>query len=197
MNKDDDFSILSPTNRYSRWGDYGRVLCDGYLDTVSGEPPTLRRVGPMIPPITFPAHDIEANSVVVTETARRRLEGLLLNFPEHNFVPVKKGHIVKLPWEDWDRGSELSFELLPQTVEPADYILHNPHSEEAADQTEDLWNWIPPVAGKVLRDNGKLEFVGMYEHSYDIFVLDDRFYRSIFVNQRGREIVSNVFADWL
>ena len=119
------------------WGDYGRILYYGmsmHAGRRNGQI-LLERTGPSIFPITFPG----AGDIVVTEGFKKQWERIGLCGV--SFRPVLKHHIVELDWESWDASSDEPPEC-PQSGEPEDYILDQPHSEAAAKGLGDLWELV-------------------------------------------------------
>jgi hypothetical protein len=57
--------------------------------------------------------------VLVTQSFREKLEAA--NFGELSFTPTTKKHIVRIPWETWDRHTRLP-PVLPDSGEPEEYI---------------------------------------------------------------------------
>lgn len=116
------------------WGDYGDILQHGmsmHRPRIDGRI-ALERTGPYIPQITLPG----ICDVVLTSEARKLLESSkLIGF---SFLPVEKVHIVELHWEEWDLTAIEPAEY-PESGEPEDYILSNPHSPAIANALGDLW----------------------------------------------------------
>src|SRR5215831_13815583 len=104
------------------WGDYGHILQHGMtahrkkVDDIL----QLERTGPYIPPITMPG----IGDVVLTSAAKLLLESSGLS--GCSFRPVSKVLIVELHWETWDWNAEEP-EQFPESGEPEDYILGQPH----------------------------------------------------------------------
>ena len=128
------------------WGDYGGILQHGmgaHLARRDGRM-QLERTGPYIPPVSFPG----LRGFVLTSAARLMIEssglsGCLLQ-------PVDKKLIVELHWEKWDLNAPEPASY-PETGEPEEYVLGQPHSPEAAEQLGDLWEVVIPPTVKVLR----------------------------------------------
>jgi hypothetical protein len=116
------------------WGDYSSILMHGMSCHLGRERGRiqLERNGPYVPPISFPG----IGDIVVTDSFKRKLESSGLN--GLRFQPVIKKHIVHLDWHLWDRSAEEPAEY-PETGEPEDYILEQPHSQETSDSMGDLW----------------------------------------------------------
>jgi hypothetical protein len=104
----------------------------------------LERTGPYIPPITLPG----ISDIVLTAEARKLLESSKLN--GFSFLPIEKVHIVDLRWEEWDLGAIEPVEY-PESGEPEDYILANPHSPATANALGDLWEVEVPQIVTALR----------------------------------------------
>jgi hypothetical protein len=126
------------------WGDYGDILQHGmsaHLPEKDGKI-CLERTGPYIPPITFPG------PIVLTTEGRQLLESSGLS--GCSFRPVEKAHIVELHWEKWDLNLDWPPKL-PDSGEPEDYILAEPHSASASDALGDLWELVIPITAKIIR----------------------------------------------
>jgi hypothetical protein len=124
------------------WGDYGDILQHGmsmHLSRKDGKI-SLERTGPYIPPITFPME------IVLTSEARRLLESSGLS--GFSFQPVEKAHIVELRWETWDLNLD-DPPVFPESGEPEDYILAEPHSERASEALGELWELVASTNGKI------------------------------------------------
>ena len=129
-----------------RWGDYGDILQHGmaaHMPRIGGRL-SLERTGPYIPPITLPG----IGEIVLTSEARESLEGSELS--GFSFVPVEKSLVVELHWENWDFDADEP-EYYPESGEPEDYILGQPHNPPAAAALGELWEVVIPVSAKVLR----------------------------------------------
>ena len=92
----------------------------------------IERTGPFVPSITLPG----IGEVVVTEELRRSLgRSGLKGF---GFETVVKRRIVRSEWNAWDQAADEPAEF-PESGEPEDYVLGQPHSMEADEQIGDLW----------------------------------------------------------
>lgn len=130
------------------WGDYGDILQQGMGEHSERENGRmqLERTGPFIPPITFPA----MRGFVLTAEAKSMLEssGLSGGF---SFILVDKKLIAELHWEEWDLHAPEPA-IYPETGEPEDYILGQPHNTRAAAELGELWEVFVPRTVAVLRD---------------------------------------------
>jgi hypothetical protein len=119
------------------WGDYGAILLSGMAARLSQENDLLHleRTGPFVPPISVPS----ISSVVVAESLKAKLETSGLT--SFTFQPVIKKHIVHLEWEKWDRETPEP-PMYPETGEPEDCILSQPHSPSLANDMEPLWEMV-------------------------------------------------------
>lgn len=141
------FFKISEHSILSEWGDYGDILQQGmgaHSRRVEGKL-QLERTGPFIPPITFPG----LRGFVLTSEAKFSLETSGLS--GYTLLPVDKKLIVNLPWEQWNLSAPEPA-WYPETGEPEDYILGQPHSHEAAAALGDLWEVVVAPSVKVLRD---------------------------------------------
>jgi hypothetical protein len=140
------FKVSSRSIIPGEWGDYGDILQNGmaaHLARRDGKM-QLERTGPYIPPVTLPG----LGGIVLTSNARSLLDSSGLT--GYTFRPVDKKLIVELHWENWDLSApEPAFH--PDSGEPEDYILGQPHSPEAAEQIGDLWELVVPQTASVLR----------------------------------------------
>ena len=96
----------------------------------------LERTGPFTPAVTLPGW----NNIVVTDECRQRIcdDGV-----EIEFRPVIKERIVYSEWEDWD-WDEDEPEEYPEEGEPENYVMDQPHSDEASAEMGNVWEL--PVA---------------------------------------------------
>ena len=114
-----------------RWGDYGDILTHGMAHRVDGVL-EIERTGPFVPTMTLPG----IGEVVVTEETRQVLgRSGLKGF---GFEPVVKRLIVRSDWNMWDQEADEPAEH-PESGEPEDYVLGQPHSAEADEEMGDVW----------------------------------------------------------
>src|SRR5690242_10187221 len=125
------------------WGDYGTTLARGLRAKrdQQGGPLQIERAGPFAPPMMFTIESMVGRIVLVTQSFREKLEAA--SFGELIFRPTVKKHIVPVPWETWDRQARLP-PVLPDSGEPEEYILGQQHSEHAAAEMEDIWEFFAP-----------------------------------------------------
>lgn len=194
MSDPDTLFTLDRTDVLNAWGDYGSMLGNGLcLSRWCDLPLRLARTGPFVPPISFP---LASKLVVVTDSIKERLEaGGLKGVGEFQRVILEK--VVSIPWENWDWQNRVPGELLPYNGEPEEYILHNPHNEEAAAKVGALWTWHPEQVGTVVRSDGPLRLEGLSNLDREVFCLSDTGYRSIFVTERGRSVLEEILGDWV
>src|SRR5262249_23628544 len=110
----------------------------------------LERTGPYIPPITLPG----IGDVLVTSPARALLESSGLS--GFTFLPVEKVLIVQLHWEQWNLKATQPAQY-PETGEPEDYILGQPHSANAAATMGEVWEVAVPPTVRIIRPEGIVE----------------------------------------
>jgi hypothetical protein len=185
------FFELHKTKLLNRWGDYGQILANGIPQTENDVFQRLDRVGPFVPPISFPSF----GNVVVTNETRRRLESYGLS-GVGEFRPVSLGKVVLIDWHKWDKSRRLEPHQIPFNGEPEEYILHNPHDAATAAKLELLWSWHPLQIGTVLRENGVLRLKGIIG-THDVFRLIDNGWKTIFVNEKGRQCIEDICGDWV
>jgi hypothetical protein len=186
----------------SFWGDYGRILIAGLpgpRDEATGQI-ILRRTGPFTPPIIFTIGGL-GYVVLVTESFRTKL--MSAGFGELVFRPTIKKQIVSSSWQHWDRKTRLPPEL-PESGEPEEYILGQPHSEQTASEMEAIWELVAP---EVRCDIKKRERIG--PGCYRWFLTrpegshrglfrppgDDA--HVLFVDQGGRDWFEQEVGEWI
>ena len=128
------------------WGDYGNLLMHGmsaHLPPRDGHI-QLERVGPFVPPVTFPA-----SNVVVTDAVRHAIidSGLV----GATFGSVIKARVVVLHWEVWDRTTRVP-PYMPPSGAPEDYVLGAPHDPATALEIGPLWELGGPTFGTGTRE---------------------------------------------
>jgi len=126
------------------WHSFGDILVAGMFYWPPEEESERRyyRSGPVVPPISFPSA-----SIVVTDAFAEQLrKSGLSGFSESSFVEIEKKHIVRIPWEDWDREKDpadaIPLSMLPYGG-PEGLVLEPPHDEELARQIGRLWELQP------------------------------------------------------
>jgi hypothetical protein len=178
------------------WGDYGDILQHGmgaHSARRDGRM-QLERTGPYIPPVTFPG----LKGFVLTSAARLLLESSRLT--GCTFRPVDKKLIVELHWEEWNLNAPEPASY-PETGEPEDYILGQPHSSEAAKQLGDLWEVVIPPTVNVLQSRSIVEFSKELTISSatwngaDIFASGDVGYT--FFTERAQNWFSGNFGEYV
>jgi hypothetical protein len=141
------------------WGDYGRILLHGMASRrrrVDGRA-QLERTGPYVPRLTLPS-----GAVVVTADLRAELESMTTALA---FGAIDKVHIARLDWQSWDPRAPKPAEY-PRSGEPEDYVLGRPHDAATAAAMPDLFELVPPRAGR-----GTMRVVTRVPRSYE-FSLD-------------------------
>ncbi|MEM7478960.1 MAG: hypothetical protein AAF483_28590 [Planctomycetota bacterium] len=123
------------------WGDYGRVLIagiglrqgiDSHTRLFDREAPIeLERTGPFAPSIML----VGQASIVVTDECKQQIND---DCPGLVFKPVVKKLIVMSDWEDWEWDRDEPEEY-PKEGEPENYVMSQPHSQEAAAEIGRLW----------------------------------------------------------
>ena len=184
---------LQTTELFRIWGDYGYVLCNGLGSYGESYKQTkLCRSGPFVPPISFP---LGSKAVVVTDAARRLVQKTgLSGIGEFRLVDLDK--VVQIDWENWDRTRELTDAMLPFNGEPEEYILHNPHDSIVASMIDQLWTWHPEQIGSIVRTNRGPRLEGVVGR-LDVFRINDEWWTRIIVNDKGKQVLSEIFLDWL
>ena len=147
----------------------------------------LKRTGPYIPPITFPG----LGDVVLTSDARKQLlASQLIGF---SFVPVEKSHIVELHWEQWNFTAEEP-DQYPDSGEPEDYILSQPHSDKTAAALGELWELVVPPTVEIV-SNKELEIAQSTWGGDDLFRSNS--YGSLLCTERARDWFSRQWGKYL
>ena len=172
------------------WGDYGRILAHGMSMHLGRQNQLiqLERVGPSIPPITFPG----AGDIVVTENFRAMLQ--VSGLTGFTFRPVIKRHIVELDWESWDFAAEEP-DHYPESGEPEDYILEGEHSPEASAALGSLSELVLHKGMDVERNGTKVRLLAETWDGTDFFQAKTT--RINCVSQRARAWLERNFADYV
>jgi hypothetical protein len=169
------------------WGDYHDILMHGMSCHLGrdGGLIQLERTGPFVPPISFPG----IGDIVVTDEFRRRLE--TSGLAGLRFAKVIKKLIVRSDWHTWDQtaGQPPQF---PDSGEPEDYVLEQPHSTAAAQAMGELWELVLNPSARVYR----AKRICTRE---DIFLLPDSWQGEDLFKAQG---VGSIYAseqakDWL
>jgi hypothetical protein len=129
------FFILGKAN--DPWGDYGDSLMHGDAGRSADGALQLQRAAPFVPSISFPG----LPGIIVTDRFRHDLEESPLQ--GITFESIEKHRIVNIAWHDGSRNTDEPPEY-PETGEPEDYILGQPHDPRLAEQIGDLWELVPP-----------------------------------------------------
>jgi hypothetical protein len=186
-----DLHLLGRPDECAPWGDYGYILSQGIAKRDDGgQEVDLRRSGPFVPPITFPGF----GNVIVTEETKHLIQrsGLI---GIGAFVPVVKSRIVKIMWHEWDHEAGLTPDQLPFNGEPEEYILHNPHCQDTSEIIGNMWSWEPATIGEVIREHGQVSFCGIRDHEFDVFRVNDNFFRCIFVNEQAMKFLNELAPE--
>ena len=139
----------APT-QWGHWGDYADILVHGMSAHLSRRdgPLQLERVGPYVPPITFPG----ISDIVLTNAAKAfvasKLEGV-------SFRPIVLAKCVRIDWTAWDATRDEPVEY-PEGGEPEDYILSRPHDAALASELGSFWELVPEVVEGIQGRQGTL-----------------------------------------
>ncbi len=153
------------------WGDYGDILLNGMAGEEDNGDICLQRVGPYIPPISFPS-----GNIIVTDNLKDRI--LSRSFSGFTFREVIKTHIVDLDLLSWDMKSD-GPEYYPESGEPEDFILEEPHSPEISRAMGLLWAIVVPRTAEVIRkaeiveSKDELALVGSSTEGHDLVASED------------------------
>ena len=143
--------IISPAaTQWNHWGDHAAILLHGMTGHLGRRDGMLQleRTGPFVPRITSPS----VADIVLTEAARREVSAEL---PALVFRPVLSTRIVLLDWSAWEARLEEP-PVFPETGEPEDYVLGQPHNPELAQQMGGFWELVPEVTPEIQGSNGTL-----------------------------------------
>lgn len=164
----------------SPWGDYGNILVSGMTAHLGRENGLLQleRTGPFLPSIVQSG----IGDLIVADSFRKKI--LQENFAFIEFRPVIKKHIVFVDWTAWDLNAEEPA-FYPESGEPEDYILGQPHSKEIAEQMEDVWEVIVPYNGRMKNKNLKKVIPG--EKACELMRIEDT----------GWFMVTDAMKKWL
>ena len=188
----DGLSLLDCPDQCAPWGDYGDILSQGLAIRHDDGRVELSRSGPFVPPISFPG---SGNLLVTGETKNLLQNSGLVGIGE--FLPVIKVKVVMIPWHEWNPHENLPNERLPFNGEPEEYIHHNPHCHATANAIGNIWSWEPERMGRVNRDQEKLSFEGIRESDFDVFRVNDRSFRRIFVKDRVKKMIEQSAGNWV
>ena len=142
------YVVSAATTQWGHWGDYAAILLHGMTAHLGrrGGSLQLERTGPFVPRITFPG----VGDIVLTEVARQEAEAEL---PSLSFRRVWSTRIVRLDWSAWDAALEEP-PVFPETGEPEDYILGQPHDPALAEQLGQFWELVPKVTPEIQGGKG-------------------------------------------
>jgi hypothetical protein len=180
--------IFRLKNKPGPWGDYGSILINGMTRHLSreGDMLQLERTGPYIPSVTMPGiHDL-----VLTDLAKQTVSQLL---PSLQFRPVEKVHIVYSNWHEWDCKSEEPL-VYPDTGEPEDYILEQPHDPIVASELGDIWEVIADIVPGIQGDNlvfNKAQYAGQH------FICADDFGGSGYISKELKSTLEYLNPEWI
>ena len=179
-------------NNQQKWGDYGAILWSGmtnHLPRYNGLL-QLERTGPFVPAAFISG----ISNLVVNNYVKENIEKTsLVGF---EFREVYKAKIVHLEWEKWNKNFDMPPNI-PESGEPEDYIMANPHSVEIADSLGRLWE-VCEISFAVVKKRKKYILLGkscpsLRKASWkgqDIF--SSRFLGGRFVT----EIAKNIFQQF-
>ena len=178
--------ILGRPRQIPDWGDYGDILRHGMTSHLprAGDHLQLERTGPFIPPVTFPG----ISDVVVTDMARRKIAGIL---PNLRFRSLVKTHIVKSNWDQWNHTAREPAQY-PESGEPEDYILAEPHDSLVAERLGELWELVPDI---VVGIQGKDGAIQMTQYRGQDFVRETLSAGYNFVSGRLRDALEAIAPD--
>ncbi|MCY2980547.1 MAG: hypothetical protein NTU79_17935 [Planctomycetota bacterium] len=184
---------IGASEQWNKWGDYGDILLNGIAADDSERDVRLSRTGPFVPPVFFP---LRTRAVIVSEAAKKEIcLAKLGGVAEFKSVVVEK--VVSVSWQNWDRNQTLKGNQLPFNGEPEEYIFHNDHSKDAATAVGPLWSWIPSVVGHVDRIDKRLKLRQVRDASQEVFRINDKFWQRVFVNNRGKVVLEDLFESWI
>jgi hypothetical protein len=171
------------------WGDYGNILLHGmsmHLARDKGKI-QLERTGPFMPPITFPG----AGDIVIKGWLRERLVQAGLKGVSFNTV-IKK-HIARVDWHLWDRSAAEPPEY-PESGEPEDYILGQPHSESCSRMIAEVFELVPIVIAKIDRSHGFRVIRGSWG---DVDIFQGHGAGFTFLSERARDWFASTVGEYV
>lgn len=132
------------------WGDYGKVLVHGMTSHLARYDGLLQleRAGSRFPAITQPG----LGHIVVNEAVRAFLASRM---PALEFRQVLLRRCVRLEWADWDTALDEPAEY-PDSGEPEDYVLSEPHDPMVAASIGALWELVPEIVEGIQAPGGLL-----------------------------------------
>lgn len=139
----------APT-QWEHWGDYADILLHGMSSHLSRRDGLLQleRVGPFVPPITFPG----ISDIVLTSEAKTLVASMLKGV---SFRPIIIAKCVRIDWTTWDAARDEPEEY-PEGGEPEGYILSRPHDAALALELGSFWELVPDVVETVQGLQGSL-----------------------------------------
>lgn len=172
--------------RSAPWGDYGDMLLHGMISghTFWGdELLAVERVGPFVPPISFPFGEM-----LVTEALKSEIESA---FPDIAFRPTIYGKVTKIDWRSWDLGAKEP-ERYPAGGEPENYIERRKHAPEIAAEMPALW-----AVDVVPRPGVQKEGTKALFHSQIPDINLFRTYSLLFASRRLAEFLQDRVGEWV
>jgi hypothetical protein len=92
------------------------------------------------------------SDVVVTDLVKAQL---MIVIPTLQFRVVLKARIVKSNWHEWDHTAREPARF-PESGEPEDYILMEPHDPVIAEQLGTLWELVPDIVDGIQGKGGSM-----------------------------------------
>lgn len=144
---------------------------------------SVERVGPFVPPISFPFGEALVTEALKSEIAE--------SFPDIAFRQTIYGKVVKLDWRSWDLTAEEP-EKYPAGGEPENYVERRKHDPDLAANMPALWALdVQPVPG-VQKEGTRSLFRNKIPET-DIF----RTYTLLFVSERLASLLMAKANDWI
>lgn len=124
------------------WDNYGELLLTGLTNRFPREDGQLQyeRTGPYQPDLIISDYQ----HLLITNTIKVLMEHSGLKGIQ--FQKVKKHHIAKLHWEDWNMSAEFP-EIMHSAQNTQHYFLTLPHQPEIASQMEETWEVVVKESG--------------------------------------------------
>jgi hypothetical protein len=168
------------------WGDYSDILLTGMTAYLDRREDLLQyqRTGPFQPDLTLTGY----KDLLVTNSIKEKLE--LSDLKGISFKPVIKRHIVPVDWTNWDTSKE-DPEFYPESGEPEGYILNLPHSQELADQMEDVWEVVVPISGTFKED----DTFQVSNPDFDIMLPDNKYW--FIVTEKAKRWLEQNSDGWI
>lgn len=168
------------------WGDYGDILLNGMISghTFGNDRKLeVERVGPFVPPISFPFGEM-----LVTDALKSEIANV---FSDIVFRPTTYGKVTKIDWRAWDLTADEPGKY-PAGGEPENYIKSRKHDVEIAADMPVLWA-VDVQATAGLQQEGTRALFRDKVPDTDIF----RTYLLLFASERFAAFLGDQVGEWV